>query len=221
LIEEILYPAMEDFKLDIIIGKGPSARTIQLDLPKFTLIGATTKLGSLSNPLRNRFGATYRLDFYQDQEIEKILSRSSRILGVDIDPSGLKKISSCARCTPRVANRLLKRVRDFCQIKNKKTIDSAVALEALEMIDIDHIGLEQADREILKTIIEKFQGGPVGINSIAAASSEEIKTIEDVYEPYLLQLGFLNRTSKGRIATQKAYEHLHIPFPHKQESLTL
>jgi Holliday junction DNA helicase RuvB len=221
LIEEILYPAMEDFKLDIIIGKGPSARTIQLDLPKFTLIGATTKLGSLSNPLRNRFGATYRLDFYQNQEIEKILNRSSQILGVNIDPSGLEKISSCARCTPRVANRLLKRVRDFCQIKNKKSIDSVVASEALEMIDIDHLGLEQADREILKTIIEKFQGGPVGINSIAAAASEEIKTIEDVYEPYLLQLGFLNRTSKGRIATRKAYEHLHIPFPSKQASLTL
>ena len=157
----------------------------------------------------------------KNKEIEKILDRSSRILGVDIDPTGLQKISSCARCTPRVANRLLKRVRDFCQIKNKKSIDSVVAAEALEMIDIDHIGLEQADREILKTIIEKFQGGPVGINSIAAAASEEIKTIEDVYEPYLLQLGFLNRTSKGRIATQKAYEHLGLKYPPKQAALTL
>ncbi len=219
LIEEILYPAMEDFKLDIIIGKGPSARTIQLDLPRFTLIGATTRLGAISNPLRNRFGATYRLDFYQNQEIEKIIHRSSKILGVTVQPTGLEKIASCSRCTPRVANRLLKRVRDFCQIKNCKNIDSASATEALAMIDIDPIGLEQADREILKTIIEKFKGGPVGVNSIAAATFEEIRTIEDVYEPYLLQIGFLTRTPKGRVATERAYEHLGIPYPHKQETL--
>lgn len=211
-IEEILYPAMEDFKLDIIIGKGPSARTIQLDLPKFTLIGATTKLGSLTNPLRNRFGATYRLEFYQNQEIQNIINRSSKILGVDMHESGLKKIASCARQTPRVANRLLKRVRDFSQIKNHKLVDSAVAQEALEMIDVDPIGLEPADRHILRTIIEKFNGGPVGLGTVAAATSEEVKTIEDVYEPYLLQIGFLARTPRGRIATKHAYDHLGIAY---------
>ena len=162
VIEEVLYPAMEDFKLDIIIGKGPSARTLQLDLPKFTLIGATTKLGSLSNPLRNRFGATHRLDFYSQGEIKKILGRSAKILGVEVDDTGMEKIASCSRFTPRVANRLLKRVRDFSQIKNHKSIDSAVAQEALEMIDVDHIGLEPTDRHLLITVIEKFGGGPVG-----------------------------------------------------------
>ncbi len=218
LIEEVLYPAMEDYKLDIIIGKGPSARTIQLDLPKFTLIGATTKLGSLSNPLRNRFGATYRLDFYNEPEIKKILKRSSRILNVDIQESGLEKIASCARFTPRVANRLLKRVRDFSEIKNHSSIDSVVASNALEMIDVDHVGLEDVDRQILKTIIEKFGGGPVGLGTLAAATSEEIKTIEDVYEPYLIQIGFLARTPRGRIVTKNGYEHLNIPYP-KQEGL--
>lgn len=211
-IEEILYPAMEDFKLDIIIGKGPSARTIQLDLPRFTLIGATTKLGALSNPLRNRFGATYRLEFYQNNEVQDIIRRSGKILGVDIHETGLEKIASCARQTPRVANRLLKRVRDFSQIKNHNLIDSAIAQEALEMIDIDPIGLEPADKHILRTIIEKFGGGPVGLGTIAAATSEEVKTIEDVYEPYLLQIGFLTRTPRGRMATEHAYKHLDIPY---------
>ncbi len=211
-IEEVLYPAMEDYKLDIIIGKGPSARTIQLDLPKFTLIGATTKLGSLSNPLRNRFGATYRLDFYENEEIEKIIERSSRILGVKIEPTGLSKIASCARRTPRVANRLLKRVRDFSQIKNCPVIDSAAAKVALEMIDVDPIGLEPADKHILRTIIEKFGGGPVGLSTISAATFEEIRTIEEVYEPYLLQIGFLERTPKGRMATKNAYDHLGIKY---------
>jgi len=218
LIEEVLYPAMEDYKLDIIIGKGPSARTIQLDLPKFTLIGATTKLGSLSNPLRNRFGATHRLDFYTQGEIKKILERSSRILNVNIEETGLDKIASCARFTPRVANRLLKRVRDFSEIKNHLSIDSAVANAALKMIDVDHIGLEDVDRQILRTIIEKFGGGPVGLGTLAAATSEEIKTIEDVYEPYLIQIGFLARTPRGRIVTQNGYEHLNIPYP-KQRGL--
>lgn len=218
LIEEILYPAMEDYKLDIIIGKGPSARTIQLDLPKFTLIGATTKLGSISNPLRNRFGATHRLEFYNNDEIKNILKRSSRILGVNTDESGLDKIAACARCTPRVANRLLKRVRDFAQIKNHKNVDSVIATEALEMIDVDPLGLEQADKHILRTIIEKFGGGPVGLTTIAAATSEEIKTIEDVYEPYLIQIGFLARTPRGRVATENAYKHLNIPYD-KQNSL--
>lgn len=211
-IEEILYPAMEDYKLDIIIGKGPSARTIQLDLPHFTLIGATTKLGALSNPLRNRFGAIHRLEFYSEQEIKIIIERSSKILKVQADDSGLDKIASCARCTPRIANRLLKRVRDFSQIKNYPLIDSAVATEALQMIDIDPIGLEQTDKNILKTIIEKFSGGPVGLSTIAAATSEEVKTIEDVYEPYLLQIGFLARTPRGRIATKSAYEHLGLKY---------
>ncbi len=214
-IEEVLYPAMEDFKLDIMIGKGPSARTIQLDLPKFTLIGATTKLGSLSNPLRNRFGAIHRLEFYDNDEIKHILRRSGRILEVPMEEEGLAEIAKCARSTPRVANRLLKRVRDFSQIKNYKTIDSVRAREALEMIDVDHIGLEPADKHILRTIIEKFAGGPVGLSTIAAATSEEIKTIEDVYEPYLLQIGFLARTPRGRVATELAYEHLGIKFPDK------
>lgn len=217
-IEEILYPAMEDYKLDIIIGKGPSARTIQLDLPKFTLIGATTKLGSLSNPLRNRFGATHRLEFYEQDEIEKILKRSSKILDVAVEESGLKKIASCARCTPRVANRLLKRVRDFSQIKNHKSVDGIIAQEALEMIDVDHIGLEPADRHILRAIIEKFDGGPVGLATVAAATSEEIKTIEDVYEPYLIQIGFLARTPRGRVVTENAYRHLGMPYT-KQKNL--
>ncbi|HAT73664.1 MAG: Holliday junction ATP-dependent DNA helicase RuvB [Candidatus Moranbacteria bacterium GW2011_GWF2_36_839] len=211
-IEEILYPAMEDYKLDIIIGKGPSARTIQLDLPKFTLIGATTKLGSISNPLRNRFGAIHRLEFYTNPEIKKILERSAKILGVTADETGLSKISECARCTPRVANRLLKRVRDFSQIKNHDIINSAVAIEALEMIDVDPLGLEPADKHILRVIIEKFGGGPVGLGTVAAATSEEIKTIEDVYEPYLIQIGFLARTPRGRIATESAYNHLGIKY---------
>jgi len=215
-IEEILYPAMEDYKLDIIIGKGPSARTIQLDLPKFTLIGATTKLGSISNPLRNRFGAVHRLEFYENNEIEKILDRSSRILSVNINPTGLQKIASCARRTPRVSNRLLKRVRDFAQINNHNNIDSLVAQEALEMIDVDHIGLEPADKAILHAIIEKFGGGPVGLGTIAAATSEEVKTIEDVYEPYLIQIGFLARTPRGRVATEMAYDHLGIKFAHNK-----
>ena len=216
-IEEILYPAMEDFKLDIIIGKGPSARTIQLDLPKFTLIGATTKLGSLSNPLRNRFGAVHRLEFYENSEIEKILARSAKILNVDMHPTGLQKIASCARQTPRVANRLLKRVRDYAQINNHKSVDNVIAQKALEMIDVDPIGLEPADKHILKTIIQKFGGGPVGLGTIAAATAEEIKTIEDVYEPYLIQIGFLDRTPRGRIATENAYNHLGIEYTNNKK----
>ena len=214
-IEEVLYPAMEDFKLDIIIGKGPSARTIQLDLPKFTLIGATTKLGALSNPLRNRFGVTHRLEFYGENEIKEIINRSSKILNVDIQDSGLTKIASCARATPRVANRLLKRVRDFSQIKNHKVVDSVIATEALDMIDIDHIGLEPSDRLIIRTVIEKFNGGPVGLATIAAATAEDIKTIEEVYEPYLLQIGFMTRTPRGRVFTENAYKHLGIKYDKK------
>jgi len=214
-IEEVLYPAMEDYKLDIIIGKGPSARTIQLDLPKFTLIGATTKLGSLTNPLRNRFGAIHRLEFYETDEIKKIIKRSGRILDVEMDESGLHEIALCSRRTPRVANRLLKRVRDYAQIKDHPMVDGVVARQALEMIDVDPIGLEPADKHILSTIIEKFAGGPVGLSTIAAATSEEINTIEDVYEPYLIQIGFLARTPRGRVVTELAYDHLGIKCPGK------
>jgi len=212
LIEEVLYPAMEDFKLDIIIGKGPSAKTLQLDLPKFTLIGATTRLGSISSPLRNRFGVIHRLDFYENEDIEKIIHRSSKILAAPIDSAGAKTISICSRRTPRVANRLLKRVRDFTQVENKKTITKELSQRAFQVLEIDELGLEPTDRLILKTIIDKFQGGPVGIQTIAAATSEEIETIEDVYEPYLLQIGFLARTPRGRVVTELAYKHLGIKY---------
>lgn len=208
LVEEILYPAMEDYKLDLIVGKGPSARALQLDLPKFTLIGATTRLGSLSNPLRNRFGGVYRLNFYTEDEMKNIIKRSSKILGVNIDEEGSKIISCCSRQTPRIANRILKRVRDLAQIDNQKTINEEVSKKTLEMLDIDHLGLEPTDREIIRTIIENFNGGPVGVGTIAAALSEEVQTIEDVYEPYLIQTGLLARTPRGRIVTQKGFDHL-------------
>ncbi len=210
VVEEVLYPAMEDGKLDIIVGKGPSARTIQLDLPKFTLVGATTRLGMISSPLRNRFGIINRLDFYSSEEIGAIVRRSSQILGVEIDDSGCQAIASCSRSTPRVANRLLKRVRDYAQINDAKIITDKVVKEALALLEIDEMGLEPHDREILRVIIEKFEGGPVGIQTLAAAISEEIQTIEDVYEPYLLQIGFLERTARGRKATKAAYQHLGI-----------
>jgi Holliday junction DNA helicase RuvB len=212
LIEEVLYPAMEDYKLDIIIGKGPSARTIQLDLPKFTLIGATTRLGSISNPLRNRFGSVHRLEFYSEEEISKILTRSSRILNIGLDSTGAEKLSKASRRTPRVANRLLKRARDFAQSKDIAMITESVATAALELLEIDHLGLEPTDRHILETMIDKFAGGPVGVQTIAAATSEERETIEDVYEPYLIQLGFLTRTPRGRVATPEAYAHLGKPL---------
>lgn len=208
LVEEILYPAMEDYKLDIIVGKGPSARTLQLDLPKFTLIGATTRLGSISNPLRDRFGAIHKLNFYEEHEIQSIIKRSSRILNIDIDDSGCRDISVCSRQTPRVANRILKRVRDFAQMENMDIINTEITKKALKMIDIDELGLEPADREIIKIIIENFKGGPVGIQTIAAATHEEVQTIEDVYEPFLIQSGLLARTPRGRIVTEKGYKHL-------------
>jgi Holliday junction DNA helicase RuvB len=213
LIEEILYPAMEEYKLDIIIGKGPSARTLQLKLPRFTLIAATTRVGLLSSPLRNRFGATYQLNFYNPEDIEKILERSSEILQIESRPEGLKIIAQRARFTPRVANRLLKRVRDYAQVKGRGIITETIAKEALDMIEIDDMGLEPADRNILRAVIEKFEGGPVGLDSIAAATSEEKDTISDIYEPYLMQIGFLARTPKGRIATKEAYKHLKIKGP--------
>ena len=213
LIEEVLYPAMEDYKLDVIIGKGPSARTLQLDLPKFTLIGATTKLGSISNPLRNRFGAIHRLEFYDEDEMKQIVNRSGKILGINVDETGAKEIAKSSRRTPRVGNRMIKRVRDFAQINDHKIIDSIIARKALDMMEIDELGLEPTDRHILETIINKFNGGPVGIQTIAAATSEEIETIEDVYEPFLIQLGFLARTPRGRIVTVSAYKHLGLPIP--------
>ena len=215
LIEEVLYPAMEDHKLDIIIGKGPSARTLQLDLPKFTLIGATTRLGSLSNPLRNRFGVINRLDFYTEEEVGKILNRSARILDFKINEKAAEIIALCSRKTPRVANRLLKRVRDFAQISDKEIIDAEIASEALRILDIDEKGLEPTDRHILETIIEKFNGGPVGVQTIAAATLEERETIEDVYEPYLLQLGFLARTPRGRVVTENGFRHLGKKYDEK------
>lgn len=213
MIEEVLYPAMEDYKLDIIIGKGPAARTIQLDLPHFTLIGATTRLGSLSNPLRNRFGSTHRLEFYTPSEIERIVTRSASILGIGIDPSGASAIAHSSRQTPRVANRLLKRVRDYAQIQDIPVITETAAREALALYEIDRLGLEPTDRHILESIMRKFKGGPAGIQAIAAVAGEEIQTIEDVYEPYLIQLGFLARTPRGRVVTPEAYKHLGIDMP--------
>jgi holliday junction DNA helicase RuvB len=219
LIEEVLYPAMEDFKLDIIIGKGPSAKTLQLDLPRFTLIGATTRLGSISSPLRNRFGVIHRLDFYENEDIEKIIHRSSKILSVPVDSAGAKMISCCSRRTPRVANRLLKRVRDFTQVENQDTITEDLSRRAFDNLEIDELGLEPSDRHILRTMIEKFNGGPVGVQTLAAATSEEVETIEDVYEPFLLQIGFIARTPRGRVATELAYKHLGIRYNKEQDKL--
>jgi len=219
-VEETLYPAMEDYVLDIVLGKGPSAKTIQLELPKFTLIGATTRIGLLSSPLRGRFGATYRLDFYQDRDIEKIIARSANILGVQIkDLEASKVIAQRSRKTPRVANRLLKRVRDFSQVRSNGIIDKKTAEEALKMLEIDQYGLEPADRHILKVIIGKFNGGPVGLKALTATSNEEAETIADVHEPYLLQMGFLARTPRGRVATKLAYDHLGIKYNEEQEGL--
>ncbi|SFM50648.1 Holliday junction branch migration DNA helicase RuvB [Thermodesulforhabdus norvegica] len=210
VVEEILYPAMEDFQLDIIIGQGPSARTIRLDLPPFTLVGATTRTGLLSPPLRDRFGVMLRLDFYKPEELQKIVIRSARILGISIDEEGAMEIARRSRGTPRVANRLLRRVRDFAQVRADGTITLDVAREALEMLDVDEKGFDSMDRKILKFIIEQYDGGPVGIDTLAAALSEEKSTLEDVYEPYLIQQGYLKKTPRGRMATRKAFEHLGI-----------
>ena len=214
MIEEVLYPAMESRSLDIIIGKGPSARSIQLELPPFTLIAATTRMAMLSSPLRSRFsGGIYRLDFYNHNEIKKIILRSAKILESEINENAAKEIAQRSRFTPRIANNLLKRCRDYAQIYNKSVIDEKFAKEALELLEIDENGLTTHDRRILKIIIEKFSGGPVGAQTLAAASSEETETIEDVYEPYLMQLGFLKRTSRGRMATPLAYKHLGKEIP--------
>lgn len=220
MIEEVLYPAMESRKLDIIIGKGPSARTIQLELPPFTLIAATTRIGLLSSPLRSRFGGTYRLDFYTEEEIGKILHRSAKILGVPIEEGAIKMISRASRFTPRVANRLLKRSRDYAEVNGNGIITDKVAAKTLELLEIDELGLESMDRRILKIIIEGFGGGPVGIQAIAAASSEDESTLEEVYEPYLMQLGFIERTPRGRIATERAYQHLGLTFSRQNTLLS-
>ena len=211
-VEEILYPAMEDFALDLIIGKGPGARNLRLTLPPFTMIGATTRYALLSPPLRDRFGAIYRLDFYDQAALEAILKRSASILQVQADAAGLKEIARRARGTPRVANRLLKQVRDYAQVKADGVISQKVAIEALARLEVDHLGLDEVDHKVMRAIIEKFSGGPVGLETIAAAISEESDTIMDVYEPYLLQLGFLERTPRGRLATRLAYEHLGLPY---------
>lgn len=207
-IEEILYPAMEDYALDIIIGKGPSARTLRIDLPKFTIIGATTKASLLSAPLRDRFGINFHLNFYEPEEIEKIIKRSAKILQVVIDAESAAEIASRSRRTPRVANRLLKRVRDYCEVKGDGRINQDWCQGAFAMMEVDELGLDWVDRKILETIIEKYKGGPVGLNTIAASTGEDYATIEDVYEPYLLQLGFIDRSPRGRIATDNAYKHL-------------
>lgn len=212
-IEEILYPAMEDYALDIIIGKGPSARTLRLDLPKFTIIGATTKIGMLSHPLRDRFGNIYRLNFYESQDIEKIINRNSKILNVKAEPEAILEIAKRARRTPRIANRLLKRVRDFAEVKSDGVLTKDISHESLNSLEVDHLGLDEVDRRILKTIIEKFGGGPIGVNTLAAATFEEVDTIEEIYEPYLMQIGFLHRTPRGRIATEDAYRHLGLNPP--------
>jgi holliday junction DNA helicase RuvB len=208
VIEEVLYPAMEDYVLDIVVGKGPSARTLRLDLPKFTLIGATTRVHLLSSPLRDRFGNIYRLDFYNPSDIELIVRRSAAILGVQVDAPALSEIARRARRTPRVANRLLKRVRDYAQVKAAGVITLPVAVAALNALEIDAEGLDQTDRQILTVIIEKFKGGPVGLNTIAAAISEDQTTLEDVYEPYLMQIGLLARTPRGRVVTESGYRHV-------------
>jgi len=208
VVEEVLYPALEDYALDIVIGKGPGARSLRLNLPRFTLIGATTRFAMLSPPLRDRFGSVYRLDFYSQSDIEVILKRSAGILGVKAEIEGLGEIACRARGTPRVANRLLKRVRDYAQVKAEGVVTKQTASEALSKLEIDRVGLDEIDHKILDSIITKFKGGPVGLETIAASISEEADTIMDVYEPYLLQLGFLERTPRGRLVTSHAYKHL-------------
>ena len=215
--EEILYPAMEDFAIDIILGKGPSANSIHLDLPKFTLIGATTRSGQLTAPLRDRFGVTLRLELYTPEELQLIVERSAGILGVDIEADGAYEIASRSRGTPRIANRMLRRVRDFAQVKSDGVITSKLADEALSMLEVDKLGLDSLDRRMLRSIIEFYGGGPVGLETLAATINEETVTLEDVYEPYLLQMGFITRTPRGRCVTRKAYEHLGIQCSGQQQ----
>ena len=211
-VEEVLYPAMEDFALDIIIGKGPAARSVRLDLPKFTLVGATTRAGQISAPLRDRFGVISRLELYSPEQLAGIVKRSAGILGIAIDEEGALELARRSRGTPRLANRLIKRVRDFAQVMGDGVITKEVAMRGLNALDIDPLGLDATDRRMLESIIYNFAGGPVGLDTLAATIGEEAVTLEDVYEPYLMQIGFLNRTPRGRCATQKAYKHLGIPF---------
>jgi holliday junction DNA helicase RuvB len=211
-VEEILYPAMEDFVLDLIVGKGPAARNLRLKLPRFTVVGATTRLAMMTSPLRDRFGIIYRLEFYDEEMLAHIVARSAHVHGVEIDDEGKHEIARRGRGTPRIANRILRRVRDFAQVRADGMITRDVAREALALLNIDELGLDDIDRRVLETIITKFDGGPVGLETIAASISEEADTIMDVYEPYLLQLGFLDRTPRGRIATRRAYEHLGLPY---------
>jgi len=219
VVEEILYPAMEDFHIDILIGQGPSARSMKLDIPKFTLVGATTRAGSLTSPLRDRFGMHFRLEFYTPQELMIIIKRSAAILGVKLADAGAEELARRARGTPRIANRLLKRVRDYAEVKADGTIDGKIARAALDAFDVDQKGFDQMDRKLLLTLIEKFNGGPVGVESLAAAIGEEKITIEDVYEPYLIQEGYLQRTARGRIACAKAYEHFGLKAAIDQKEL--
>ena len=220
-VEEILYPAMEDYSLDIIIGKGPSARSIRLKLPRFTIIGATTRLALLTSPLRDRFGVIYRLDFYDLPAMEEIVRRSAGILGIQIDDAGARELACRARGTPRIANRLLKRVRDYAEVRANGVISQDVASASLSLLEVDSLGLDVMDRKVLDTVINKFAGGPVGLETIAASISEEADTVMDVCEPYLLQLGFIERTPRGRVATRLAYEHLNVPCPDEQAQGTL
>jgi holliday junction DNA helicase RuvB len=221
VVEEVLYPAMEDFQLDIMIGEGPAARSIKLDLPPFTLIGATTRAGLLTSPLRDRFGIVQRLEFYSDDELEEIVSRSSGILGVEAGQGGARLIATRARGTPRIANRLLRRARDYAQVKGDGRVDEATARSAMDMLEVDPHGFDVMDRRLLLTIIENFGGGPVGIESLAAAISEERGTIEDVLEPFLIQRGFLMRTPRGRMATARAYQHFGLPVPRASKDASL
>jgi Holliday junction DNA helicase RuvB len=213
VVEEVLYSAMEDYAVDIIIGKGPAARTMRINLPRFTLVGATTRLAMLTGPLRDRFGAVLRLDFYDHEAMDQIVRRSASILGVDLEDSGAWMLAGRSRGTPRIANRLLRRVRDVAQVAGASVVTDQIADEALGLLEVDTLGLDETDRRILVALIEKFDGGPVGIDTLAAATSEETDTIMDVYEPYLIQLGFLQRTPRGRLATRRAYEHLGLRFP--------
>ncbi|MCL6634289.1 MAG: Holliday junction branch migration DNA helicase RuvB [Peptococcaceae bacterium] len=214
-VEEVLYPAMEDFALDIVIGKGPGARSLRLELPRFTLVGATTRAGLLTSPLRDRFGVISRLDYYRPEDLVQIITRAAHILGVEITGEGSREIAGRSRGTPRVANRLLKRVRDYAQVRAGGVITFQVAVEALQFLEVDPLGLDHTDRKLLSTIIEKFGGGPVGLETLAAATSEEPETIEDVYEPYLIQLGMLARTPRGRVATPLAFRHLGLKVAEK------
>ena len=210
-VEEILYPALEDFRLDLVIGQGPAARTVKIELPRFTLVGATTRAGLVSAPLRARFGIVHRLDFYRPEELTLIVQRSARLLGVSVDPLGAAEIARRSRGTPRVANRLLRRVRDFAQVDRVGAIDLAIARKALTLLEVDDFGFDEVDRKILQTLIEHYDGGPAGLRALAAAVGEDSGTIEDLYEPYLIQEGFLQRTPRGRVATRRAYQHLGYP----------